>query len=120
VRRCARENLLPAEPEMDIPDEINRREDLVAKIDEARAKIEERERCVTHKSKPSMQNAWRCVKSKSATERNPKARPKLRVEPTAHVVAVARPAKGRVYVGLHGRITSNGCMRLLFHDLRAS
>jgi hypothetical protein len=31
------------DPEMNIPEEIKRREDLVAKIDEARVKIEERE-----------------------------------------------------------------------------
>jgi transposase len=77
------------DPEMNIPDEIKRREDLVAKIDEARAKIEERE-AVRHKHIKA-KHAERLAQRKEQQRygRKPKGpRPKLpqlRVEPTAQV-----------------------------------
>jgi len=77
------------DPEMNIPYEIKRREDLVAKIDEARAKIEEREslRHAQIKAKHAERLAQR--KEQKRNGKKPKGpRPKLpemRVEPTAQV-----------------------------------
>ena len=75
--------------EMDIPEEIKRREDMVAKINEARAKIEERE-AVRHaqiKAKHAERLALREEqkrKGKKPRGRCPKL-PKMRVEPMAQI-----------------------------------
>jgi transposase len=77
------------DPEMNIPDEIKRREDLVAKIDEARAKIEERE-AVRHKHIKA-KHAERLAQRKEQQRNGKKPKgprpklPQLRVEPTAQV-----------------------------------
>jgi transposase/IS5 family transposase len=77
------------DPEMNIPDEIKRREDLVAKIDEARAKIEERE-AVRHKHIKA-RHAERLAQRKEHRRNGKKPKgprpklPQLRVEPTAQV-----------------------------------
>jgi hypothetical protein len=77
------------DPEIDIPAEITRREDLVAKIDEARAKIEEREalRHAQIKAKHAERLALRKELQRNGKKprgRRPKL-PKLRVEPTAQI-----------------------------------
>jgi hypothetical protein len=77
------------DPELDIPDEIRRREDLVAKIDEARAKIEEREalRHAQIKAKHAERLALRKEQQRNGKKpRGPRPKlPKLRVEPTAQI-----------------------------------
>jgi transposase len=77
------------DPEIDIPAEITRREDLVAKIDEARAKIEERE-ALRH-AQIRAKHAERLAQRKEQQRKGKKPRgprpklPKLRVEPTAQI-----------------------------------
>jgi hypothetical protein len=75
--------------DMNIPDEIKRREDLVAKIDEARAKIEERE-AIRH-AQIKAKHAERLEQRNEQQRRGKKPRgphpklPELRVEPTAQI-----------------------------------
>jgi hypothetical protein len=78
------------DPELNIPEEIARREDLIAKIDEARAKIEDRE--VQRHAEARAKHAERLAQRKEqeqqtgrkAKGRRPRA-PQLRIEPTAQV-----------------------------------
>jgi transposase len=75
--------------DMNIPDEIRRREDLVAKIDEARAKIEERE-ALRH-AQIKAKHAERLEQREEQQRRGKKPRgphpklPELRVEPRAQI-----------------------------------
>ena len=75
--------------DMNIPDEIKRREDLVAKIDEARAKIEERE-AIRH-AQIKAKHAERLEQREEQQRKGKKPRgphpklPELRVEPTAQI-----------------------------------
>ena len=75
--------------DMNIPDEIKRREDLVAKIDEARAKIEERE-AIRH-AQIKAKHAERLAQRKEQQRKGKKPRgprpklPELRVEPMAQI-----------------------------------
>ena len=77
-------------PELDIPQEISRRETMIAKIDEARAKIEEREalRHAEVKAKYAERLAQRKTQQRE-TGKNPQGPrprlPKLRVEPSVQV-----------------------------------
>jgi transposase len=78
------------DPELNIPAEIARREDLINKIDQARAKIEEREaqRHAEARAKHAERLAARREQErqtgKKVKGRRPRA-PKLRVEPTAQI-----------------------------------
>jgi len=77
-------------PELDIPAEIARRESLIARIDEARVKIEaqeaERHAAVRarHAEKLAQRREYERTTGKKPKGHRPKA-PKLRVEPTAQI-----------------------------------
>jgi len=78
------------DPEIKIPEEIARRETLIAKIDEARAKIEAREaeRHAAVKAKHAARLAQRREQQRKTGKKPSGPRPrleKLRVEPTAQV-----------------------------------
>ncbi len=77
------------DPQVDIPQEITRREMLISKIDEARAKIEEREalRHAEVRAKHAERLAQRKEQQRQGKKpKGPRPRlPKLRVEPTAQV-----------------------------------
>lgn len=78
------------DPVLDIPQEISRRETLIAKIDEARAKIEEREtqRHAAIRAKHVERLAERREHERETGQKTKGRRPrlpKLRVEPTAQI-----------------------------------
>lgn len=77
------------DPEINIPDEITRRETMIAKIDEARVKIQEREalRHAEVRAKHAERLAQRREQRQQGKKpKGPRPRlPKLRVEPTAQV-----------------------------------
>jgi transposase len=77
------------DPQIDIPQEISRRETLITKIDEARAKIEEREalRHAEVRAKHAERLAQRKEQQRQGKKpKGPRPRmPRLRVEPTAQV-----------------------------------
>ena len=77
------------DPQIDIPEEISRRETLISKIDAARAKIEEREalRQAEVKAKHAERLAQRKEQQRQGKKpRGPRPRrPKLGVEPTAQI-----------------------------------
>jgi transposase len=78
------------DPELNIPAEIARREVLIAKIDQARAKIEEREvqrhaeARAKHAERLALRKEYERQTGQKAKGRCPRA-PKLRIEPTAQI-----------------------------------
>ncbi len=78
------------DPELNIPDEITRREEMIAKIDEARTKIEAREaqRHAEIKAKHAERLAQRKEPQRTTGKKPKGARPRMparRVEPTAQI-----------------------------------